>query len=97
MTTPLMPPKRKTPLKRTRLPVLPSGIRLTGVVPQVDGERLVEPTFSSLKHKNVLELWVRLLALQVTQPDTTCVAALVTRHQKAARALLARIVHRTAQ
>jgi NAD(P)-dependent dehydrogenase (short-subunit alcohol dehydrogenase family)/uncharacterized OB-fold protein len=27
MTTPLAPPKRKNPLKRTRLPVLPSGIR----------------------------------------------------------------------
>lgn len=27
MTTPLTPPKRKNPLKRTRLPVLPSGIR----------------------------------------------------------------------
>ena len=27
MTTPLTPPKRKNPLQRTRLPVLPSGIR----------------------------------------------------------------------
>lgn len=35
--------------------------------------------------KNVLELWVRLLALQVTQPDTTCVAALVTRRAAGVR------------
>ncbi len=64
---------------------LPSGIRLTGVVPDVDGDRLVEPSFSSLKHKNVLGLWVRLLALQVTQPETQSRAALVARRTAGVR------------
>lgn len=64
---------------------LPCGLRLTGVVPDVDGDRLVEATFSALRHKNVLGLWVRLLALQVTQPNTECVAALVTRRASGVR------------
>ena len=59
--------------------LLPSGVRLTGVVPFVSGNRLVEATYSSLKDKDILGLWVRTLALQASQPGSPIVSALAAK------------------
>ena len=50
---------------------LGGGRRLTGTVPRVYGRRLVSVGYSRLDGKQLLEAWVRLLALAGRTPTTT--------------------------
>ncbi|MCG5431942.1 exodeoxyribonuclease V subunit gamma [Mycobacterium sp. MYCO198283] len=47
---------------------LGAGRRLTGTVPRVFGERLVEVTYSKLDGKHLLAPWIQLLALAAAHP-----------------------------
>ena len=58
---------------------LPSGIRLTGVVPGVADALAIETTFTKVKAKSMLAAWVRLLALQTHNPDRPHRAVIIGR------------------
>lgn len=55
---------------------LPSGIRVTGVVGEVEEQRLTHTTYSTISAKHEVVAWVRLLALAVAEPGTTWTAQL---------------------
>ncbi len=55
---------------------LPSGIRLTGVVGDVEEHRLTQTTYSRIGPKHEVVAWVRLLALAVAEPDARWAAEL---------------------
>ena len=70
---------------------LGGGRRLTGTVPGVHGQRIVEVTYSKLDGRHLLEPWVALLALSACRPGTDWTALVIGRgrrgHQPAQRLL----------
>jgi exodeoxyribonuclease V gamma subunit len=54
---------------------LGGGRRLTGVVPDVRGQRIVRVSYSKLSPKHRLAAWIDLLALSAAQPDHMWTAA----------------------
>lgn len=59
--------------------VLPGGVCLTGMVPDVHGRAIVRGTYSKSKTSQQLALWPELLAAAVAEPGPGWAARLVTR------------------
>ena len=65
---------------------LPGGRRLTGTVRPVYGDRLVAVGYSKLDGKQLLESWVRLLALAAGHPDHNWTALTIGRSPRGTQA-----------
>jgi len=62
---------------------LTSGQQLTGVIPDIYGQKLVIATYSKLKPKAELAMWVKLLCLAVSDPASEYVGYLVCNRSQA--------------
>ena len=77
---------------------LGGGRRLTGVVADVRGNRLVRVHYSNLGPKHRLASWVDLLALSVAEPDSSWTASTYGWHRTGPRhSLLGPVDHRAAE
>ena len=65
---------------------LPGGRRLTGTITPVYGDRLVAVGYSKLDGKQLLESWVRLLALAAGHPDHNWTALTIGRSPRGTQA-----------
>jgi exodeoxyribonuclease V gamma subunit len=65
---------------------LPGGRRLTGTITPVYGDRLVAVGYSKLDGKQLLESWVRLLALAAGHPDHNWTALTIGRSPRGSQA-----------
>ena len=65
---------------------LPGGRRLTGTITPVYGDRLVAVGYSKLDGKQLLESWVRLLALAAGHPDHNWTALTIGRAPRGSQA-----------
>ena len=73
-------PHRDTPPRAVDVDIdLGAGRRLTGTVTPVYGAKVVATTFSRLDGRHLLEPWVRLLALAVTEPGRDWTAVCIGR------------------
>lgn len=63
---------------------LPNGVRVVGAVPDVYNGTIVRATYSKLKAKNELTIWLELLALAAAEPRTRWRACFVAKDASAA-------------